>query len=84
MLGLYRIKSYLQSCPAGCGGVPAGRYTRNSDITSNFINNVVIEEEHFEGYSDPKVHCSEDEDNEASSLCFSLAKKLADQMWENQ
>ena len=31
VLGLYQIKTYLQSCPAGCGGVPAGKYTRNSD-----------------------------------------------------
>ena len=79
MLGLLpdRIeKSSLQSCQAECGGVPAGRYTRNSNISSNFIDNVVTEEEHFEGDGDPKMYCSEDKDDEASGLCFSLAKRV--------
>jgi hypothetical protein len=60
-----RIVLYLlQSCPTGRGGAPAvDRYTRNNNVTSDFIDNVVAEEEHFEGYGDPKVYCSEDKDD---------------------
>jgi hypothetical protein len=90
LLGIYVATSFvgtvlvslivllLQSCPTGCSGVPAaGRYTRNSNITSDFIDNVVTEEEHFEGYGDPKVYCSEDNNNKAGDLCFSLNEKVS-------
>lgn len=69
---MQKIILHLQSCPPGCGGVR--RYTRNSNVSSDFFDDVVAEEEQMKGQGDPKVYYSEDEDDEASSLCLSLAK----------